>query len=374
MADEKTEVVEATETVVETPAAEVKETPVKETRENKKFDPKKWGSAPEEAKEDKDGAQSSTEDKTATEKLKGKEIVAEKKEPVKEEVKQPVNKADEDFDGDIESLFSDKTPGENKGGEEKSASEKEKAAGNSSWEKYSKELGIEAKDEAEFISKVKENSLTGKAYQSQPVVQIERFLALPDNEFFKQAMKNSLNLTDEKADEYVKDFEETYGEKGVKLKITEIKSELEGAKNALLQQEVAKIESENKTQQQFLSNLDSSIGEIKNIYGIPVTDELQSEINSLKEDFKSGKYKDLLNNPKKIAELLLWEKGNKKLLGSLVKKIREKGESAGAAKVYKEEVEDKVLNKSVAATKGKGNPVVQEKGSTFNVEKFMGRQ
>lgn len=369
MADEKVEVPEATETVVETPAAEVKEAAVKETKENKKFDPKKW-SAPEESKEpaEKEG-DSKESTASATDKLKGKEAVAEKKESVKEEVKKVENKGDADFDGDIESLFSEKKPV--KEGEKEVVKEN---ATSGDWDKYSKEIGIEAKDEAEFISKAKENSLTGKAYQSQPVVQIERFLAQSDEDLFRNSMKNSMGLTDEKADEYVKDFEETYGKKGVQLKVTEIRSELEQGRNALVQQEVAKIEGENKAQQQFLSNLDSSIGEIKSMYGIPVTDELASEISSLKEDFKSGKYKDLLNNPKKIAELLLWEKSSKKLLGSLVKKIREKGEATGAQKVYKEEVEDKVLNKSVAATKGKGNPVVQQKGETFNVEKFLGKK
>lgn len=371
MADEKVEVPEAVETVVETQASEVKEAPVKETKENKKFDPKKWSAEPEAKGDPVEGEKKETST-AGTDKLKGKE--PEKKEPAKEEVKKVDNKGDADYDDDIANLFSDKTPDENKEGKEKGTTEKEKAAGTSSWEKYSKDLGIEAKDEAEFISKVKENSLTGKAYQSQPVVQIERFLAQSDSELFKQSMKNSMGLTDEKAEEYVKDFEETYGEKGVKLKVTEIRSELEQGRNAIVEQEKAKILKENETQHQFLSNLDSSIGEIKSIYGIPVTEELQTEINSLKEDFKSGKYKDLLNDPKKIAELLLWEKGSKKLLGSLVKKIREKGEAAGSAKVYKEEIEDKVLNKSVAATKGKGNPVVQQKGEVFNVEKFMGRQ
>lgn len=222
------------------------------------------------------------------------------------------------------------------------------------------EIGIEAKDKQDFVTKVKESlkqvedlkkelTIVKSSFEvGETAARIDSMIALPNEDLMRAELK-AMGLNDEQVEKSFAELEETGQIDAYAAKVRiDLRASRAKFLNDAVTNKVQKEASEKEANDKFVNNVKEAMSKTEALFGTKIgkTKEESERIKNMAfEKYASGQFfNDLVGSPEKLSKMILW--------ATLESRIEEKLENKGANRERRRILIDQMGNPSRPSNNG----------------------
>ena len=229
------------------------------------------------------------------------------------------------------------------------------------------EIG-DVQDAEQLIDLLKKRLQAAETGADAPTAAIDQVMKLPKRDLVKQWLVKVKRMDDDLAEEFIEKNIEINGEEWLDTQTPEIYSNLRAHRKQIVEDHVKKAEARIKQEQHFTESVQEEVKNIKTMFGIPLK-PFQSELREFQAMVRnSDEVNRMRNDPQLFVAAYFAQKFGAKILNTLLKDEGAKSYRKGHRISYKQNVEDKILNKSTSQQMVSAElPSSGTKKGTFNI-------